>query len=316
MGSELPVRQSPRILVLAVLSALAALIAVVPLAGTSPAHAGALASGTFRALTYNIAGLPDFLSSAPKPRAPATTAIGQRIGPFDIVNVQEDFNYHAYLYAADGHAYRTPTTGGAGFGSGLNTLSHLPYSDLDRITWDRCFINQADCLTPKGFTFLRVRLAEGVHLDVYNLHADAGDTAGDEWARRGNLAQLTSYIRAHSAGNAVLVMGDTNTRYTRTGDRIAQFAADNGLTDVWVRLVRGGVAPAPGTPDLGCPGTDPGVECEVVDKILYRSGTGVTLDATRYANLDSGFRDDRGRMLSDHFPIAADFTWTSTPPAG
>jgi hypothetical protein len=108
-------------------------------------------------------------------------------------------------------------------------------------------------------------------------------------------------------------MGDTNTRYTRTGDRIAQFAADNGLTDVWVRLVRGGTAPAQGSPTLDCPGTGLGVECEVVDKILYRSSRLLTLNATRYANLDADFRNGDGLMLSDHFPIAADFTWTRNP---
>jgi len=302
------VRQSPRLL------ALAALIAAVPALAPSPAaHADAPASGSFRALTYNIAGLPDGLSSAPTPRAPATTAIGRRLGPFDIVNVQEDFNYHAYLYAADDHAYRTPTSGGAGIGSGLNSLSHQPYSDLDRVTWKNCFIGSGDCLTPKGFTFHRVRLAEGIYLDVYNLHADAGSTPGDEAARRANLAQLTAYIRTHSAGSAVLVMGDTNTRYTRPGDRIAQFAADNGLTDAWVRLARGGAAPAPGDPALTCPETDPGIECEVVDKILYRGSRLLTLDAVRYANLDADFRDDDGVRLSDHFPIAADFTWTRNP---
>ena len=50
--------------------------------------------------------------------------------PFDVVNVQEDFNYHADPYAGDTHAHRTPTSGGVPFGSGLNTLSHLPCSDL------------------------------------------------------------------------------------------------------------------------------------------------------------------------------------------
>ncbi|WP_030171535.1 jacalin-like lectin [Spirillospora albida] len=300
-------RRSPRIL------ATAALVAAFPVLGPPPATADTPASGTFRALTYNIAGLPEGISSAPTPRRPATTAIGRRIGPFDLVNVQEDFNYHAYLYAADSHAHRTPTTGGAGLGSGLNSLSHQPFGDLDRITWNDCFIGSGDCLTPKGFTFHRVRLAEGAYLDVYNLHADAGSESGDEAARRANLAQLTSYIGTHSAGGAVLIMGDTNTRYTRTGDRIAQFAADNGLTDAWVRLARGGTAPAPGSPALTCPDTAPGIACEVVDKILYRSSRLLTLTATRYANLDADFRDGGGAKLSDHFPIAADFTWTRNP---
>jgi hypothetical protein len=34
--------------------------------------------------------------------------------------------------------------------------------------------SSADCLTPKGFTFMRVKFAEGVTIDAYNMHADAG----------------------------------------------------------------------------------------------------------------------------------------------
>ncbi|MBK3572176.1 endonuclease, partial [Streptomyces sp. MBT62] len=90
-------------------------------ASVFPAAAADPSSGSFSTLTYNVAGLPEILSSASTPRESSTTAIGQRIAPYDIVNVEEDFNYHAYLYAADtAHAYRTPTSGGAGIGSGLN----------------------------------------------------------------------------------------------------------------------------------------------------------------------------------------------------
>lgn len=34
--------------------------------------------------------------------------------------------------------------------------------------------SSADCLTPKGFTFMRVKFGEGIYIDAYNLHADAG----------------------------------------------------------------------------------------------------------------------------------------------
>lgn len=210
------------------------------------------------------------------------------------------------------HAHRTPTSGGVPFGSGLNSLHHQPHEALDRVTWDRCWINQADCLTPKGFTFHRAQIAPDTWIDVYNLHADAGDDDLDEAARRNNLEQLTAYISERSAGHAVLVMGDTNTRYTTEGDRISDFAATNGLTDAWVELVRSGDEPDRGSPALSCPGSNPPVECEVVDKVLYRDGGGVDLSATSYRNLDADFREDgSGLMLSDHFPIAVDFGWTT-----
>lgn len=87
----------------------------------------------------------------------------------------KDFNYHAHLYKTDNHPYRTLTSGGAGIGSGLNTLANYPWIDFTRVNWETCSdASGADCLTPKGFTMIRVRFDEGVYVDFYNLHADAG----------------------------------------------------------------------------------------------------------------------------------------------
>lgn len=265
-------------------------------------------SGTFSVLSYNVAGLPEGISSAPTPRAPSTTAIGQRLGSYDVVHVQEDFNYHANLYAADSHPFRTPTSGGAGIGSGLNTLSSVPYDtdDFERVHWDSCQLDSGDCLTPKGFTFSRLRLAEGVYVDLYNLHTNAGTNPGDLSSRAANLTQLSSFIATHSAGNAVIVMGDTNTRYTRAADTIRDFASRNGLTDAWVQLERGGVPPAAGSDPVICADST----CEVVDKILYRGNELVSLNATYYHNEHAKFLDANGAMLSDHDPLTVRFAWT------
>ena len=296
----------------------AGLAALLTLAGTAvavtaAAPPAAAAGGSFTALSYNVAGLPEGLSSAPTPRDTATTAIGQRLSPYDIIHVQEDFNYHAYLYAADTHPYRTPTSGGAGIGSGLNTLSNYAYDsdDFERVGWNSCQLDSGDCLTPKGFTFMRVQLSSGVYVDFYNAHTNAGTTDGDEASRADNLSQLTSFIATHSAGNAVVVMGDTNTRYTRTADTIASFAATNGLTDAWVKLERGGVAPAAGSDTLLCDETAITDTCEVVDKVLYRSSKFVTLNATAYHNEHASFLDSSGLMLSDHDPISVKFSWST-----
>ncbi|MGW3449407.1 jacalin-like lectin [Streptomyces sp. NPDC001076] len=276
--------------------------------------AAAAGSGTFSVLSYNVAGLPEGLSSAPTPRDTSTTEIGKRIAPYDIVNVQEDFNYHAYLYATDTHPYRTATSGGAGIGSGLNTVSAYDWDedDFQRVGWNSCQIDSGDCLTPKGFTFMRERLAEGVYVDFYNLHTNAGTNDGDEASRADNLSQLTAFISTHSAGNAVVVMGDTNTRYTRSADTIAEFASANGLTDAWVQLIRGGSAPAKGSDALVCDqsGTTVPNTCEVVDKVLYRSSKLVNLNATSYNNEHAKFLTSDGLMLSDHDPITVGFSWS------
>jgi len=272
---------------------------------TPAAHAAT--GGTFEVLTYNVAGLPDGLSSGDP--AVNTPLISSRLAPYQIINVQEDFNYHAALYAGDNHAHRTPTSGGVPFGSGLNTLSHLPYSDLERTKWSSC--NGTDCLTPKGFTYKRIRLADGVYVDLYNLHPNAGTENADLAARRSNISQLSRFIAANSAGNAVIVMGDTNTRYTRAEDNIRELVTTNGLTDAWVQLERGGQAPAAGAPAVLC---DPAAltdACEVVDKILYRGNRQITLTARDYRNDNAAFVDAQGKPLSDHYPIATRFDWSA-----
>ena len=86
-----------------------------------------------------------------------------------------DMTDHATLYEYDNHTYRTATSGGVPFGSGLNTLANFDWIDFTRITWDDCSdASENDCLTPKGFTFMRVQIDDGVYADFYNLHADAG----------------------------------------------------------------------------------------------------------------------------------------------
>ncbi|MFG2945839.1 jacalin-like lectin [Streptomyces adustus] len=284
----------------------AAALALTGLVTAGSAPAAAAATGTFNVLTYNVAGLPEGLSSGHP--ATNTPLISPRLGAYDIVNVQEDFNYHAALYAGDDHAYRTATSGGAGIGDGLNTLSDYPFEDFQRVRWNDC--TGTNCLTPKGFTLARVRLAEGVFVDLYNVHTNADDTDDALAARRANITQLSAFVQANSAGNAVIVMGDTNTRYTRGGDNIRTLADDNGLTDAWVKLVKGGTRPTQGADALLCPTTAPTDDCEVVDKIFYRGSSLVTLDATRYHDEWAKFLDSAGGNLSDHFPHTVDFSYT------
>ncbi|MFJ1872353.1 jacalin-like lectin [Streptomyces chartreusis] len=286
-----------------------ALTGLTATAATPATAATAAASGSFDVLTYNIAGLPLGLGdSDPETNTPL---IGQRLGPYDIVNVQEDFNYHASLYANDTHPYRTATSGGAAFGDGLNTLSDHPFEDFERVRWNDC--TGTNCLTPKGFTLARVRLAEGVFVDLYNVHTNADSDDAALAARRANVEQLSDFIQANSAGNAVIVMGDTNTRYTRTGDNIRTLVAENGLTDAWVQLVKGGTPPAAGSDALLCDAAAPADDCEVVDKVLYRGSEALSLNATRYHNDWAKFLREDGEHLSDHFPHTVGFSYALDP---
>lgn len=105
--------------------------------------AQAQTSGSFSTLGYNVAGLLEpFSGGNPAVNTPIISCL---IRDFQIVQVQEDFNYHAALYdSCDDHPYRSPTSGGMGFGDGLNQLSDFPYSDWTRVEWDAC--DGVDCL--------------------------------------------------------------------------------------------------------------------------------------------------------------------------
>lgn len=262
--------------------------------------------GTFNVLTYNIAGLPQILSSASTPRDSSTSLIGRLINAYDIVHVQEDFNYHAYLYdKGNVHPYRSATSGGAGIGDGLNSLSYFPMTDFTRVTWNKR-INE-NALTPKGFTYCRYRVAEGVYIDVYNLHTNAESDAASIDARADNLLQLSNYITANSAGNAVIVMGDTNGRYTRDNNLRLLLTA-NGTKDAWGELIRGGNIPALGADPIVCDFPNVTNTCEIVDKIYYRGSKFVQLTAADY-NVVSTFVNADGKQLSDHLPLTCNFTY-------
>ncbi|KAF8969569.1 Endonuclease/exonuclease/phosphatase [Flammula alnicola] len=272
--------------------------------------------GNLTLLSYNVAGLPEGISSG-NPSVD-TPLISPLLKPYNVIHVQEDFNYHAALYASDTHAYRTPTSGGAGIGSGLNTLSDFPYIDFERTTWNDCNLSGGDCLTPKGFTFMRVRVADGVWIDFYNLHADAGSDSGDISARASNLAQVAAYIAEWSPGMPVVVMGDTNSRYSRAGDsdNLHSFLSSASVTDLWISDIRAGSFPASGSAALVCDfpfaaGTTQAQmdACEVVDKMLVRGSPAVSFPATTFANDNNAFLDSAGEPLSDHYPITGTLSW-------
>ena len=176
--------------------------------------------------------------------------------------------------------------------------------------------SENDCLTPKGFTFMRAALATSnttsAYVDLYNLHADAGTEAGDETARNANLQQVADYMARWSAGNAVLVFGDTNSRYSRaadTGIRALLSSAGPGMTDAWVELERGGAVP---TEESLCDNPSTTDVCETVDKVLYRSSPLVSLEAAAFHYASGRFlQPGNGAVLSDHNPVDVNFTWRS-----
>lgn len=251
--------------------------------------------GTFTTLSYNVAGLPEGINDDQFP-VKHIPLISPRLNNYDLVCVQEDFYYHKELIKDVHFPFQTKYFAKEGtLGDGLNMFSRFLILNYMRTTWEDC--NGYDCFTPKGFSYARVKITPDVYIDVYNLHSNAGTDNGDLLARRGNILQLCNYIKFRSKDHAVIVMGDTNCRYTRSGDNIRALL-DLGFTDVWIEKEKGGVLPNP---------NDVVVEGEVVDKIFYRSNDKIQLTPLEYALPAADFLDSEGEWLSDHRPLYTKF---------
>ncbi|MBI2921960.1 MAG: endonuclease/exonuclease/phosphatase family protein [Planctomycetes bacterium] len=274
-------------------------------------------SGEFTTLSYNVAGLPQEISKVrPKEHIPL---IGPLLNGYDIVLTQEDFDwwrpgldkfdfahYHARLRAAADHPWssgRHPGPQAVGLhaptqrpslmvGDGLGLLSRFPFDDFRRVPWRTFGEGGADGLAMKGFAMARVGVAEGVTVDVYTLHADAGAAPADDAARRAGFEQLAAWMEERSAGRAVILGGDTNlhTRPESADARIwSAFLVRTGLTDV-------------------CDTLDSGDRTRI-DKFAFRAGDGVDLRPVSEAFESERFRDADGNPLSDHEALAVRWRW-------
>lgn len=259
---------------------------------TAPAASPSLASGTLEALSYNVAGLPAFLSgSSPHQN---TSQISPLLNRYELVLVQEDFWYHADLQQSAQHAFQSPPL--AQFttlvNDGLNRFSESPFVDHVRVKWGQCHGHLGganDCLSSKGFSVARHTLGPGVVVDVYNLHADAGGGTGDVQARTFQFAQLATFMATYSQGNAVLVGGDTNLKQRVSADEqvLQDFMGTAGLQEA--SRVLGGI------PDH-------------IDRWLFRSSLDVELTPVAWRVADE-FVTPNNTPLSDHPAIHLRFDW-------
>ena len=271
-------------------------------------------TGEFLALSYNVAGLPEGLSSSHPERF--TQYISPLLNGYDLVVVQESWQtpdpnpfaptrvYHEILAADADHPYKSipaeqplgmdPRRPEALLADGLNQFSRFPFEPVIREAWAGCDNSAADCLAFKGFSVARTTFADGVTIDVYNLHAEAGGTPHDEQLRDEGITQLLTFMNEYSGGGAVIVGGDFNLHTDEEPDssQFQRLLAEGGLTDVCA--------------SLGCP--QPGR----IDKFLFRSSDRIEIEATWWRFETDVFVSPEGEALSDHDPLAVRFVWTAT----
>jgi hypothetical protein len=248
-------------------------------------------TSSFNMLCLNTAGLADWVTS--EDGAANAEIISPLLNAYDIVCVQEDWQYHSELKAETTHPYLSNSSGTMGIGDGLNRFSIYDWNQFERFAWNDCngYTDDGyDCWTPKGFSVCRTWLTDKICVDIYNLHADAGNTNADANAREDNFAQLLQKINNISEGNAVIVMGDMNCDFYEE-DQV-RILYEDGFSDSEIEYVYAGVYPEVDGSHNGS-----------IDKIMYRSSLEVTLEAIYFERPIGVFIDENGDELSDNSGI-------------
>jgi len=302
--------------------------------------ASAQQSETFSVATLNVDGLPQKILvinvNADGPGAVGTARIGKYLTKkgYDIVCMQEDFNYHDVLIPWMEDDYSNDTwSGDIGIEGrdidflhlqnhrfecdGLCTFwkKDITLESTERTAWKASFgkfSHALDDIITKGFRRYEVTLANGLSLLVYNMHMDASDDkdelegkdAKDKEARQVQWQQLKDEILSRIDTRPIIIMGDMNSFYGQDDVKKVFIDAINGsgkgtVTDVWVELQNKGLFPE--TKDDGISGG------EVLDKILYvNPASGTQIKAVSMKLDIDGYLQD-GKPLGDHYPLAATF---------
>ena len=307
---------------------------------------------TFTAACLNVDGLPpsvkavgvyDVNLNPEGPQETGTLQMSKLVSQkgWDFFGVSENFNYNDQLmseikgvYASGTYRGAIPSTvvnvapylnGTKWFDTdGLNLLwrSNISVSDEAWYLWNKrngITKDGADQLIAKGFRYYMVRIAAGLEVDVYILHMDAETTAADNEAREIQMKQLVDMILASDNKRPIIIMGDTNCRYTRDNLKGLMFDRINAddrfeIHDPWIDFPRQGVMPDLGAGSIMVPGHFDGTNHEafqtgeVVDKIFYINNNDASAKLTAKSYLhDTDFTWPDGSEISDHYPIVIEF---------
>ncbi|MBP5339309.1 MAG: hypothetical protein J6Z14_08435 [Prevotella sp.] len=300
-----------------------------------------LQEGTFTAVALNVDGLPKKVATyelnPDGPGEDGTKKISQYLASkgYDFIGCSEDFNYNGALMESLKDNYSCGTIrstlsvsgvfGGFPFDTdGLNLIwkkSKISATNESWTRWNSTVSTDGNQYVKKGYRHYDVQIDGGPVIDVFILHMDAGDTNATD-SRESQWRQLADAINDSDHTRAKLIIGDTNSRYTRE-DVITNFinrlSTDFTMSDVWVEFYRDGVYPTKGMDNL-TDQTDPTnySNYEIVDKIIYINPTAantvrLTPQAFRieqdytYGNVEG---TNNTTPLGDHRPVVVTFKYT------
>ena len=336
------------------------MMAAICLAGLMAGHAQE--AETFSIATLNVDGLPQkILVAKVNPDGPGgggSVRIGRYLQKrgYDLVFMQEDFNYHEELTVPLEDDYQTDTwSGDVGVDGHQIDFLHLQnhrfecdglmgawkngitLTSTSRTPWTANFgkfSHALDEMVTKGFRryelTVPVGFFNGTQIVVYNMHMDAGDTADeregkdslDRDARLKQWNQLRDDILTQLDTRPIIIVGDLNSYYCR--DQIKSNFIDKieatgraKVYDAWVELQNGGRYPDP-VDGIVCCETDGNIleSGEVLDKVLYINPTNGIGIHAVSYQLDTTGYQHDGKMLGDHYPVIVTFQTGDRKPTG
>jgi len=238
-------------------------------------------------LTYNVHGLDAWLvSDDPIARMPQ---ISERLDKYDVALIQESWSNYDLLARSATHPVRERGNGpdsGPFFQTGLATFARADLLAVSRGSLGACsgwLTGANDCFADKGYLRVRLRLANGLALDFWNLHLDAGDGADDREARAAQLDHLVERVKELSGKQALVIAGDFNLSDETPEDHMLRerFMQALELVDSHARS-----APDGRFPD------------KHIDYVLYRDGPGISLQPLEVG--EAREFSDGSAPLSDH----------------
>lgn len=276
---------------------------------------------TLSIYNQNVAGLPipAIFNDNYKIVSNAQKRIGKVLNSsgYDVVCVQEDFTYHDILSAQmTNYKYKTKTSGSIPYGDGLNIFSKYPIYNVERVAWKQAYgVITAYCdeLTPKGFLKVTIDV-NGILIDLYDIHMDAGSTEQDMKAKASQYKQMSDYIKKNSTENPVIIVGDFNTELhnDRCGFYETMLSGENKFTDCW-SYSNGGEdfrvdkdsKIAKYTSELGSSQS----HWDSLERCLFRSSNKVTVDliSGSFKYQPSSDVKDNPYALSDHYASVQKF---------
>jgi len=305
---------------------------------------GSESNEQFTIATLNVDGLPQKLLvvnlNTEGPGSAGTARIGKYLlkKGYDLVMMQEDFNYHDMLtvlleddykfdewsgdIGLEGHSidflhlqnHRFPCDGL--MACWKNDLTVAPAGRTPWLQNFGKFSHANDEIVTKGFRRYDVTLRGGDRIVVYNMHMDATldedeaeeNAAKDRDARLAQWGQLKDDVLQNLDSRPAIITGDLNSFYGRDDIKANFIDAinDSGrgtVADVWVELQQQGVYPTE-TDVTELSNIRNG---ESLDKIIYINPTmGTKIKAVAFCIDKEGYLND-GKPLGDHYPVAATF---------